>query len=366
MSTDTIDAEYEIETTEGGALAVLQSAEIDIQISTAKRYPRSVTAFKREALEMATIDERTAGMMFYRLPRGGRFIEGPSVRLAEIAACCWGNLRYASRVISVEDKFVVAQGICFDLQRNTSASIEVRRRINPKKGKPIDDDDRQLTAQSACSIALRNAIIKVIPRAYVDEICNQARQVAIGNAETMEDKRHKVLEWFGKTGATEKMILDFLEKKGMEDVTVDDLITLRGIATAIKDGEITVEAALAPQGADVAAGSKVSKSDLGEKLARNKNGKGGKKSESDEGSQDLPLATGEIAADLSRFHDVCLSATMIGEVTKADAELRGPNGRTLSDDEAVLADAWKAEAETRIRNGRGERTNKQEQKSLTD
>ena len=68
----------------GGTLSVLSRAEIDVQITTAKRYPRSVTAFRREAEEMATLDEETAGSMFYVLPRAGKNIEGPSVRLAEI------------------------------------------------------------------------------------------------------------------------------------------------------------------------------------------------------------------------------------------------------------------------------------------
>lgn len=88
--------------------------------------------------------------------------------------------------------------------------------------------------------------------------------------------------------------------------------------------------------------------------------------EPSEESQEAPLAPGEIASDLSRFQEICLSATTIGEVKKADESLRGPDGRTLTDDEAVLADAWKQSAVDRIHAGRGERSNKQEQKSLTD
>jgi hypothetical protein len=83
-------------------------------------------------------------------------------------------------------------------------------------------------------------------------------------------------------------------------------------------------------------------------------------------ASEQPLAPGELAADLSAFHERCLAAKTIGEVTAADEALRGPNGRTLTDDEAVLADAWKADALERIRAGRGDRSNKTEQKTLTD
>ena len=38
------------EVVEAGTLARLSKAEIDIQIATAKRYPRSITSFKKESL----------------------------------------------------------------------------------------------------------------------------------------------------------------------------------------------------------------------------------------------------------------------------------------------------------------------------
>src|SRR5690606_17376874 len=74
----------ELQVVSGGALSELTRAEIDMQIATAKRYPRSLTQFKESAMEMACLDEETAASMFYVLPRDGKKIEGPSVRLAEV------------------------------------------------------------------------------------------------------------------------------------------------------------------------------------------------------------------------------------------------------------------------------------------
>jgi cyclophilin family peptidyl-prolyl cis-trans isomerase len=122
----------------GSALAVLTKAEVDIAISTAKRWPRSVQRFKAEAISMATVDEETAASCFYTLKRKNQngdqtVIQGESIRLAEICAVSWGNIRHASRVIEVGDTFIVAQGIAHDLQTNNYASREVRRRITTRE-----------------------------------------------------------------------------------------------------------------------------------------------------------------------------------------------------------------------------------------
>ncbi len=56
----------------GGALEAQTRGEIDIQIRTARAYPRSIKQFLNLALEMATLDVETAERCFYALPRGGK------------------------------------------------------------------------------------------------------------------------------------------------------------------------------------------------------------------------------------------------------------------------------------------------------
>ncbi len=196
---------------EYGALAAITKGEIDTQIATAKKYPRSLVKFKREALEYATIDEETASSMYYVLPRGGKKIEGPSVRLAEIVGSCWGNLRYSSRVVATEDKFIVAQGMCADLEKNIAASVEVRTRITDKHGKRYNDDMIGVASASACSKALRQAIFKVVPMAFVKQICDEAKVVSLGKADSMADRRNKMLAWFLKIGVSEQQGLEVIE-----------------------------------------------------------------------------------------------------------------------------------------------------------
>ena len=239
-----IGATESVEVVSSSGLSNLVRAEIDIQIVTAKRFPRSVVNFKREAEAMATLDEDTAATMFYVIPRGGKNIEGPSVRLAEIVGSAWGNLRYSAQIISIESKQIVAQGTCLDLEKNVAAQVEIRRRITDKNGKRFNDDMIGVTANAACSIALRQAIFKVVPFAYIKDIYGKAQEVSIGKGLTMEQRRSRAFDWFTKIGAKQEDVFKVIKKKGLEDVTVDDLITLQGIRSAVMEGETTWEAIL--------------------------------------------------------------------------------------------------------------------------
>lgn len=275
VASGVIEAEYEVETST--ALAQLNASEIDIQIATANKYPRSITKFRQEVFEFATLDEETAASMFYRLPRGWnddgtrKFIEGPSVRLAEVAAASYKNLRFGSRVIEVGDKFITAQGFCYDLEKNTAIACEVRRRITGKNGKRFDDDMITVTGNAASSIALRNAIFKIIPLAYIKPAFNEAQQVCLGKGKTIQQRRNDMLDWWKKKGATVEQVYEALGIAGYEDLGNEELLTLRGLATAVKDGDITMDAALAkPEAPD---GPKVSSSAVNDKLAKAKKDK---------------------------------------------------------------------------------------------
>lgn len=264
------------------SFAELARVDIDVQIATAHAYPRSIKEFKQKAMELATLDEDTAGSMFYVLPRAGKKIEGPSVRLAEVVGSCYKNLRYQSRVVKVDAEFVTAQGVCHDLENNNAASIEVKRRITDKNGRRYNADMIQTTGNAACSIALREAIFRVVPRALFKDVYDSAKLTSIGKAESMATRRHKMVDWFKKAGATEAEVLGFLDIAGIDDMGVDDLIQLRGLATAIRDGDTTIEDALRPR-EEATDGRKVGKSDLESKLT-----KPAAQRKPDEATQELP------------------------------------------------------------------------------
>jgi len=233
------------------ALGQLVRGEIDMQIETAHRYPRDILKFKTQAIEMATMDAETAEGCFYALRRKGgdgstKIIEGPSVRLAEIVVSCWGNVRAGSRIIEEGEKFVTAQAICHDLETNVAIGVDVRRRITNKYGKRYGDDMIGTTCNAAISIALRNAVFKVVPMVYTRSIFEKARKTAIGDATTLEERRNVMLAHFGKMGLEPERVFAAIDKANIEQIGLDELGILKGLATAIKDGDTTVDDAFPP------------------------------------------------------------------------------------------------------------------------
>lgn len=230
-----------VETT---ALEVINRSEIDVQIGTAHRFPRSVHEFRALAETMATLDQDTASSCFYRLKRRGADgivnIEGESVRFAEICASAFGNLRYGSRIVSIDDRSVTAQGYAHDLERNNAVSVEVRRPIVTKNGRRYSEDMINVTANAACAIAYRNALMKVIPKTLTAPVFNAAKKAAVGDQKTLDARRTQALAHFEGLGLTRERILLRLEKAGIEDIDLDDLELLTGLKTALKDGEISL------------------------------------------------------------------------------------------------------------------------------
>jgi len=198
--------EQSIQVVSSDSLSLLTKAEIDVQISTAKAFPRSLKVFLDRAMSMATLSEDIAASCSYTLPRGGKNIDGPSVRLAEIVVSAYGNIRSGARVIANDGRTITAQGVCHDLETNNSVTVEVKRRITGKDGKTFNEDMQVVTGNAACAIAFRNAVFKVVPSALVSDVYDKAREVARGTAETLTARRNKAIVWFNEQGATNEQL----------------------------------------------------------------------------------------------------------------------------------------------------------------
>lgn len=232
---------------EPSALESIERASIDIQIATAHRFPRTLSKVKADMLSFATLDEETALSTFYTLPRGGKTIQGPSVRMAEIAIACYGNLRAGARPIQTvttgDHPHVIVQAVAHDLEKNVAITIEKRRRIVGKKSKggAIDEDDINLAVNACSAIAFRDAVFKVVPQALIKPVFEQAKAVAVGDIKSLGVKRTKTVERLTQMGAKLENILARVEAKKIEDIDLSRLEMLIGLGTALKDGETTLE-----------------------------------------------------------------------------------------------------------------------------
>ncbi|HQR18022.1 MAG TPA: hypothetical protein PK948_06610 [Gemmatimonadales bacterium] len=223
--------------------------EIDIQIATARKYPRDVARSIKRALDLATRDLDTAESCFYVLPRG-KGIEGPSIRLAEIMAITWGNIRYGARIVEEGERFITAIGMCHDLETNTALGAEVRRRITNSKGARFNDDMIGVTGMAAQSIALRNAVFRIIPRVFVDQIWKRAQKVAVGDEKTLDERRTRAFAWYAKANVRAEQVLAKIGKRSIEEVGLEDLAILLGLSTAIREGTTTIDREFPPLDAE--------------------------------------------------------------------------------------------------------------------
>lgn len=241
MNAQVVEREIPGMVAELGMVAMLNKSEIDQQIATAHRFPRSLKRFRDEALQMVTLSETVAEQCIYALPRDGKTIEGPSARFAEVIASAWGNCRAGARVVDDKGEFVTAQGVFHDLERNVAITYEVQRRITGKSGRRYSADMIGVTANAACSIALRNAILKGVPKAFWEDMYSAARQVIMGDVKTLANRRAAAVAAFQKFGVSAEQITAKLGVAGIEDISLEHLVTLKGLLTAIRDGDTTPE-----------------------------------------------------------------------------------------------------------------------------
>lgn len=221
----------------------LAAAVLDRRIMTAKQFPRSVAAFKNEAIQLLQTDIETARSAEYSKPVGGGSVRGPSVRLTEIAALCWTNIEVEIGEPIVTDKSVTVQAFAWDLERNIRVPGIATMAIVKADGTTRYAQHMIETTVIACAAkARRNAILGVIPRAYVNDLLEAAKEVANKNAKPLEQARVDMLDYFARTyRVDQQQVFDYLSVKGLDDITTEHMDELRGVVAALKEGE-SVEA----------------------------------------------------------------------------------------------------------------------------
>lgn len=241
--------ENEIINVSGGEmLEAINRSEIDVQIATARRYPRDIEQCKSNMIALASIDEDVAYSCFYHLERTDKdgkraIIEGPSVRFTEIISACWKNLRIAGRIIGNDGKTITAQGICHDLETNVAYSTEVKRNITNKYGKTFSQDMQVVVGNAAVAIAQRNAICKVVPQVLISSVVKEVQAKALEHIKQtgVQGQWSSCIACFQAYQVTDLMLLDYIGKKSAEEVTAEDIQKLAGVYNAIKEGTTTVE-----------------------------------------------------------------------------------------------------------------------------
>lgn len=221
------------------AVEAIERADIDTQIATAKRFPRDIDVSVARAKDLACRNRLLASSCTYAIKRAQKNIIGGSVRLAEVMAPAWGNLRYGGRLVDIGERFIIAQGICQDTETNSTVALHVIRSIIDGNGQRYNEDMIRVTAQAAIMIGLRNAIFTIIPKAYVEEVRLAAQKVARGEEEGLEVRLQKALTYFEQFGISKEQVFTTLEVSGSKEVTWIHIDLLGAYAISIETGEVS-------------------------------------------------------------------------------------------------------------------------------
>lgn len=242
----------EIQIIEGTAVEIVEAQEraaIDMQIATAKKYPRNLRRVMDNSIVIATINKETAESCRYAKPVGDKIINGASVHLARIICQQYGNIRVQQRIKSIEHKSIIAEAVAFDLEANYAVSVEARRSIITKTGNRYSDSVIETNAMAILAIAERNAILKVIPKSITDQVYKEAFKFAYGdlsnNAKLLKERERIFKEFKNTYGIEEDDVVRCIGLNTKEAITAENIPDLTGILQSLKDKEITKEDLLA-------------------------------------------------------------------------------------------------------------------------
>jgi hypothetical protein len=230
-----------------GAVAIESDraiAEAQGRLTIAKRFPRDETkAFQRvvEACSRMSLAESAA----YAYPRAGQTVTGPSIRLAEELARCWGNISYGITELSRGDGYSEMEAWASDDEANvrTSQKFTVRHVRDTKGGGKALSDERdvyEITANMG-GRRLRARILAVLPTHIKDEAIEQCKRTLAGKTEEpLADRINKAVAYFARLGVT----ADKIEKRigrQISEMTPDDLADLRAVLNSLKDGAAKID-----------------------------------------------------------------------------------------------------------------------------
>lgn len=229
-----------------GAVTIESSravAEAQGKLIIAKNFPRNEYEAYAKAIE-ACKRRSLAEKAIYSYPRSGSTISGPSIRLAEELARCWGNIDFGIKELSQKDGESEMQAYCWDMETNTMSSqtFVVAHVRDTKNGRKKLTEQRDIYENNAnmAGRRLRARILAVLPPDLVEQAVTECRKTLAGNNDTpITDRIKKMVVAFEKFGIKVETIEKRLDRK-IDTMTADDISEYIGIYNSLKDGSSSV------------------------------------------------------------------------------------------------------------------------------
>lgn len=228
---------------------VKEIAEIQAKMILARNFPRDVD-FCLDMIKHECHNRALAESAIYEFPRGDSVVRGASIRLVECVARHWGNIISGVKELGTVGNRATVKAYCWDLETNffDEKVFEVEYVRNTRKGSYEVTDTRDKYEMMANMGARRKraCMQAVIPQFVIDEAmaeCKETLEKDI-SAQNLEETKDKMLSVFVS-------IADWITPehlgavcgKDFEHISAKDIVKLRNLYNAIKDGFVKPEKA---------------------------------------------------------------------------------------------------------------------------
>lgn len=222
-----------------------QAQEVQAAMVIAKKFPRDeFEAYNKIMNACKRVELAKEATYIYN--RGGKDINGPSIRLAEVLAQQWGNIDFG--IIELEQRFQesTVMSYAWDLETNTRQTkvFSVPHKRDTRSGGYFVKDARDIYEVVANNGArrLRACILGVIPGDIVDAAVKECEKTLLNdNSEgPLEDRIRKMVVKFAEFGVNTDMLEMRLGHK-LETTTVQEVVNLGSIYKSISDNMAPIE-----------------------------------------------------------------------------------------------------------------------------
>ncbi len=229
-------------------------AEIQGKMFLARKFPRDVD-YAVSMIKKECTNKNIAEQALYEFPRGDSVVRGPSIRLIECVARYWGNIVSGVKELGVSGNTATVKAYCWDLQTNffDEKVFDVELVRSTKKGTyPLTDPrDRYEMIANQGARRKRACMQAIIPQFVIDEAiaeCQNTLERDV-NEHNIEETKAKMLTAFEKIAdwITEEHLAQVCGKD-FDKLGAKDIVKLRNLYNAIKDGFIKPEKAFGREG----------------------------------------------------------------------------------------------------------------------
>lgn len=260
------------------AISAQSKAMVESRYIMAMRNPRNMDSVRQELLKECSRPSFAHNKSAYYIKPIGAGVEGLGIRFVEVALRCMKNVLVETTMIFEDEIKEVHRVSVTDLEANITYPLDVRVSKTVERSKPNSDgtflsvrknswnkdvftvlgtDDDLLNKRGALiSKAIRTIGLRIIPGDLCDEAEGIIKHIRLDEAAKDPDsERRKVVDAFSAIGVSATDLIDYLGHD-LGKCSPAQIVTLRGLYGAIKDGEATWASVMANKAEQTPAAAK--------------------------------------------------------------------------------------------------------------